>query len=287
MPLIAIPNVSESAEQTVVDLAAAVTASGARVLDVHRDHEHARAVLTCTAAGPVLIDAMTKLALHAAESIDLRSHDGAHPRVGALDVCPFVPHELEMSTAIDAARATARSIGDSGIPVFLYGDASAVPRELPEIRSGGLSRLIERIGAGMTPDFGPSKVDPSKGVVCVGARDVLIAFNVWIDGDLEVAREIATRIRAGLGGLPGVRALGLDVSAHGTSQISMNLVDPERTGIDRVFSRIEEVAEGFGVTPVATEIVGLVPERFLPDPDATATRLLVEPGRSLESALRV
>ena len=265
---------------------ATVTTSGARVLDVHRDHEHARAVLTCTGPDEVLIDAMTRLAIHAADAIDLEAHAGEHPRVGVLDVCPFVPHEVEMGAAIEAARATARLIGAAGTPVFLYGEASAIPRELPEIRSGGLARLIERIGAGMTPDFGPSTVDPKRGVVCVGARDVLIAFNVWIDGDLGVAREIAARIRAGLGGLPGVRALGLDVSAHGTSQISMNLVDPARTGIDRVFARIEEVAGGHGVAPVATEIVGLVPERFLPDPDAKVARLLVEPGHSLESALR-
>ena len=286
MPLIAIPNISESEASKVSALAGVVEGHGARVLDRHLDDEHARSVLTCTGEPEHLVDAMTFLAVEAAALIGLQQHRGQHPRVGALDVCPFVPHDIGMDAAIHLARETGRRIGAAGIPVFLYGAAADTARSLPEIRSGGLSGLMERVSQGLEPDEGPRTVDPDIGVVCVGARDVLIAFNVWIDGDLETARRIASHIRAGLGGLPGVRALGLAVSAHGNSQISMNLVDPAETGIDRVFERIDALATKEGSRAVATEIVGLVPERFLPDPDATAARLLIEPGRSLEAALR-
>ena len=286
MPLIAIPNVSESEAAKVRSLAAVVESAGARVLDIHSDHEHARSVLTCSGSDVALIDAMSALAIEAAATIDLAEHRGQHPRVGALDVCPFVPHEIDVTVAVEAAKETARRIGAAGIPVFLYGAASDDRRPLPEIRGGGLPGLIERLGTGWEPDEGPSEVDPRKGVVCVGARDVLIAFNVWIDGDLEIARQVATHIRAGVGGLPGVRALGLAVSAHGGSQISMNLVEPETTGIELAFQRVEQQAGKLGCVPVATEIVGLVPERFLPSPDAKVARLLIEPGHSLEAALR-
>jgi glutamate formiminotransferase len=285
MPLIAIPNVSTSDAAHVARLGEVVESGGARVLDVHRDDEHGRSVLTCTGENDPLIGAMTALAIETSALVRLQSHAGAHPRVGTLDVCPFVPHELEMSEAVAAARGTGRLIGAAGIPVFFYGRASDPSRSLPEIRAGGLPGLLGRLSSGWVPDEGPSTIDPDTGVVCVGARDVLIAFNVWIDGDLDIARRIATHIRAGLGGLPGVRALGLEVTAHGTSQISMNLVSPEETGIDRAFERIADLTGRQGCRPVATEIVGLVPERFLPDPDATAARLLIEPGRSLEAAL--
>lgn len=285
MPLIAIPNVSTSDVAHVARLTEVVESDGARVLDVHRDDEHGRSVLTCTGETGSLTRAMTALALEAAALVRLEAHEGAHPRVGALDVCPFVPHEAEMNDAVAAARETGRSMGAAGIPVFFYGHASDPSRSLPEIRAGGLTGLLERVSTGWVPDEGPATIDPDTGIVCVGARDVLIAFNVWIDGDLDIARRIATHIRAGLGGLPGVRALGLEVTSYGTSQISMNLVSPQETGIERAFERITHLAEREGCRPVATEIVGLVPERFLPDPDATAARLLIEPGRSLEAAL--
>ena len=283
MTLVSIPNVSTADVTKVSALTTVVEETGARVLDVHLDEEHGRSVLTCTAGTEALIEAMSALALEAASLIELRGHEGAHPWVGALDVCPFVPHEDQMATAIVAARGTGRRIGAAGVPVFFYEAASDPPRSLPEIRAGGLRGLMDRVDEGLEPDEGPRTIDPDTGVVCVGARDVLIAFNVWIDGRLEVARRIATDVR----GCPGVRALGLDVSAHGRSQISMNLTSPAETGIDRVFERIEALAGYEGCEPVATEIVGLVPERFLPDPDAKATRLLIEPGRSLEAALLI
>lgn len=285
-PLVAIPNISASAQREVTVLSDAVPSEGARVLDVHIDAEHGRSVITCTGAPEALVDAMAALAEKAFSMIDLGGHLGAHPRVGALDVCPFVPHGSPMSEAVAAARETARRIGALGIPAFLYGEASDEGLALPEIRAGGLEALLGRVAAGLKPDEGPWEVDPNKGVVCVGARGVLIAFNVWIDGPPEIARRVASGIRASTEEVPGIRALGLDVSGHGTSQVSMNLVSPETTGIDRAFEEVERRAAAFGSTVVATELVGLIPERFLPDPDAKAARLLIEPGRSLEAALR-
>ena len=285
MPLIAVPNASSADATTVARLTGAVAEAGARVLDVHSDEEHARTVLTCTGEHDRLVDAMVALAVTASTAISLRTHRGAHPYVGALDVCPFVPHEVGMPEAVDASRRVGRRIGEAGIPVFYYGASSEEHRTLPELRAGGLDGLRRRVAAGLSPDEGPVTIEPDTGVVCLGARDVLIAFNVWIDGDVSVARSIATAIRDSNGGLPGVRALGLDVAAHGRSQISMNLTVPDVTGIDRVFAEIEEGCRSRGCAPEATEIVGLVPERFLPDPDAKAARLLIEPGRSLEAAL--
>ena len=232
---------------------------------------------------------MAALATSAAGAIDLRTQRGAHPRTGCLDVCPFVPHGTGMDGAIAAAHGAARAIArDASLPVYLYGRASRRPEAvgLPELRRGGLDALARRARSELPPDEGPAEIDPKAGVVCVGARDVLIAFNVWIDAGVEVARAIANSVRTEGGGLPGIRALGLWLGSRALSQISMNLIEPARTGIDQAFVAVERNAAEAKVDIVATEIVGLVPERFMPDPDAQAARLLVKPGRSLESALR-
>ena len=288
MGLIAIPNVSEGRDRPTLErLTASVTGAGARLLDVHADPHHNRAVLTTAGTGAELVTAMASLAAEATRSIDLSSQQGVHPRVGVLDVCPFVPHEVSMSDAIDAAHLAAPAIAEAaGLPVYLYGAAASrdETRELPALRRGGLEGLMGRAAAGLEPDFGPKTIDPRHGVVCVGARDTLIAFNIWLRGSEEIAARIAAGVRTAGGGPPGVRALGVSVGA-GKSQVTMNLIDPERTGIDRIFGLVEDAAAGLGVEIIATEIVGLVPERYRPDPNAKAARLLKEPGRSLESVL--
>ncbi|MPZ70845.1 MAG: glutamate formiminotransferase [Actinobacteria bacterium] len=287
MTLISIPNVSEGARDGVVDdLAAAVRSSGGRLLDVHRDAVHNRSVLTCTGGAAEIVDSMTELALRAASLIDLTHHEGVHPRIGALDVCPVVPHRQDMDAAVKVARSLATSIGDSGLPVYLYGTAAERPasRELPSIRRGGLDALIRRAAEDLPPDRGPHRIDPATGVVCVGARGPLIAYNVWLRCDEQAARSIAEEIRTTSGGPPGIRALGLAIGP-GLSQISMNLVEPDITGVDTATAFIERAAAARGIELHGTEIVGLVEERFLPNPDATAARLLIEPGRTLESLL--
>jgi glutamate formiminotransferase len=283
MTLLAIPNISEGSDgQRIASLVELVTASAARVLDVHSDADHGRTVFTATGTPEEIVEAMTRLAA-AAASIDMSKHEGVHPRLGGLDVCPFVPHDEPMTKAVAAARETAERVGAAGIPVYLYGAAAPGGRSLPEIRKGGLPALIERAAAGFYPDAGPSVIDPSIGVVCVGARDVLIAFNVWVSCDLNAATAIAGKVRTRTGGLPGIRALALEIESRGMRQISMNLIEPATTGMEAAFEAVVAAAPEGSV--VATEIVGLVPERFMPDPDAEVARLLIEPGHSLEAEL--
>ncbi|MDQ4124331.1 MAG: glutamate formiminotransferase, partial [Actinomycetota bacterium] len=191
--LVAVPNVSEGRDLALVErLVEAVEGAGARVLDVHTDPVHNRSVLTSAAEPPVLVDAMTALA-RAACAIDLSRHSGVHPRLGVLDVCPFVVDGLPSEVVAEVARAAGRSIADrAAIPVYLYGEAAPRPEftELPRLR---------RSAHELPPDYGPTTPDPRRGVVCVGARGPLVAFNVWLRADLPTAKRIAAAVRAELG----------------------------------------------------------------------------------------
>lgn len=283
MTLLAVPNVSEGRDPRLIeDLSRAAQVGTNRVLDVHSDPVHNRSVLTVTGEPGDLVEGCVALAAACRERIDLTGQSGVHPRLGALDVCPFVPHHDDMEIAVSAATAASTAIGRGlGIPVYLYGAAAtrSHARELPELRRGGLGRLQERALSDLTPDAGPPRFDPRCGVVCIGARGPLIAFNVWIESDPDTARAIAARMRS-----PSVRALGLHIRDR-TCQVSMNLVDPTVTGIEVAFQQVAAAAQATGATVTATEIVGLVEERFLPSPDATVTRLLLQPGHSLEASL--
>lgn len=285
--LVAVPNVSEGRDPaTIAALVDAVRAGGARVVDVHSDRWHNRTVLTCAAEPPALSGAMVALA-RAAKVIDLTRQQGVHPRFGVLDVCPFVIDGTPAGDVVEVARDAGRAIAtEAEIPVYLYGDAALRPerRQLPDLRLGGLAEIMRRSTHEVPPDFGPHTIDPRVGVTCVGARGPLIAFNVWLRTDDDVARRIATRVRTALGAA-GVRTLGLDIG-HGLAQVSMNLTDPASAGVDDAFREVAAGAADEGAEVYATEIVGVPPERFLPDPDAEAARLLMEPGRSLESVLR-
>lgn len=285
MPLLAIPNVSEGRRSTVIDaLAGAVGGSGGTVLDSHSDAVHNRTVFTVAGDIP---KAMSELAAAACEHIDLTAHRGVHPRLGVLDVCPIVPYRETIDDAIALASATAEEITRrTTIPIFLYGEAARRPetRNVADLRRGGLAALVERMRKGLAPDLGPAVIDPRLGVVCVGARGPLIAFNVWLGADLHTARLIARRVRTAGGGPKGVRALGLPID-EGVAQVSMNLTSPEDTGIDQAFEAVERTARPLGAQVTATEIVGLVEGRFLPDPKKQAARLLMAPGRSIESVL--
>ena len=283
MALLAIPNVSEGRDQDrIASMVDAVTSRGSRVLDVHSDADHGRSVFTIVGTQRSLVESMAELA-ESASSIDLTRHQGLHPRLGGLDVCPFVPHDEPMAGAVDAARKAATAIGAAGLPVYLYGAASEAGRSLPDIRNGGLEALIGRAQAGLVPDAGPTDIDPRTGVVCVGARDVLIAFNVLVRCSMTEAKRIAADVRSTGGGPPGIRALAFEIASRDLRQISMNLIDPVTTGIEAAYEAVVATAPEGSV--VATEIVGLVPERFLPGPDAEVARLLIEPGHSLESTL--
>lgn len=288
MTLLAIPNVSEGRDaDNLRTFADSVEAVGARVLDIHSDEAHNRSVFTITGEHSDLVEAVAALAV-AAKSLDLRRHIGVHPRLGALDVCPFVPHDDSLEEAVAAARVAGRVISErAGLPVYFYGAAALrrQTRELPSLRRGGLPGLIARAKRDLAPDLGPRVVDPRWGVVCVGARKPLIAFNVYIESDEETAKRIAAAVRSAGGGPPGIRAMGWLLAPPARAQVSMNLIDPEAAGIEAALEAVTHAASQHGVAVLATEIVGLVPERFLPDPDAKAARLLITPGRSIESAL--
>jgi glutamate formiminotransferase len=285
--LVMIPNVSEGrSTHKLRALAAAVRNEGGRVLDVHSDPAHNRCVLTVTGSDEDLINASGALAQQASD-IDLTAHEGVHPRLGGLDVCPFVPHDDDMERAIAAAHASGHLIATrAGLPVYFYGAAALRPAAaaLPHLRRGGLEGLIRRAENGFVPDVGPQKIDPARGVVCVGARGTLIAFNVWLRADPATARRIAAAVRSSRGGPPGVRALGLAID-DSLSQVSMNLVEPLVTGIDAAFEAVRSAAADRGAEIHATEIVGLVPRRYMPDPNAQAARLLMAPGRCLDPLL--
>jgi glutamate formiminotransferase len=283
MSILAIPNVSEGRDEGLLSkLRAAVEGPGSRVLDVHSDVVHNRSVFTVTAdQPPTLAPAMAALAAEAAV-IDMTSHEGVHPRLGGLDVCPFVPYRAEMSEAIDIAENAAALIGEEvGLPVYLYGENArrAEMKELPDLRRGGLAGLIGRAQGGLGPDLGPSEIDPRRGVVCVGARGPLIAFNVWIRAEPHIAVSIAAAVRR-----PNLRALGLAMGS-GESQVSMNLTRPAELGIDDAYELVADGARTHDAEILGTELVGLVEQRWMPDPSKQAARRLLSPGRSIESAI--
>src|SRR5437764_5151820 len=210
LPLESVPNFSEGRDPEVVGAIERALSEHARVLDVHSDEDHHRSVFTLVAEEEPLADALVGAVACARDRIDLRRHEGAHPRVGAADVVPIVPLRPEdMDRARSAAREIGGRLGELGLPVFLY----APPERGPAFyRRGGPSALQRRIDSGeLTPDFGPRRLHETAGAVIVGARRALIAFNVNLRGDLATARAIAALVREKDGGFPGVRALGLDL----------------------------------------------------------------------------
>jgi glutamate formiminotransferase len=261
-----VPNVSEGRDAGVIEaIASAVTGAGADLLDVHRDPDHHRSVFTFVGARDVVERAALALGGAAIHSIDLRRHAGVHPRVGALDVMPFVPlRGSSMPDAVDTAHAVGRRLAkEHDIPVFFYGAAALVVerRELPVIRAGGLARLQRRLVEGTwTVDAGPARLHPTAGVAIVGARRVLIAFNaVLTTPDVEVAGRIARAIRESSGGLPAVRAIGVSLATRSLAQVSMNLLDYRRTPVWLVAERLETEARGGGTDVLEYELVGCAP----------------------------
>jgi len=262
LPLESVPNVSEGRDRAVIDAIGAALAGRARLLDVHTDVDHNRSVFTLVGDEQQLVDALIDGIACARERIDLRTHVGAHPRIGAADVVPVVPlRPGDMERACAAALELARRIGEElGLPVFLYG-ALAPERGPAFFRRGGPEELQRRIDAGeLVPDFGPARLDPAAGGVIVGARRPLIAFNVNLVGaNVEAARQIAQVIRERDGGFPGVRALGLELPQAGHAQVSMNVEDWEASALHEIVAAIEREAAARGVEVAGAELVGLMP----------------------------
>jgi glutamate formiminotransferase len=262
LPLESVPNFSEGRDRATIAAIGEALSGGVRLLDVHSDPDHNRSVYTLAGADEPLVEALLAGVAVARERIDLRRHEGAHPRIGAADVVPLVPLGPEdMDRARAAALELGRRIGEElRLPVFLYAELS--PERGPAFfRQGGTEGLAGRLRNGdLTPDFGPGELDPSSGGVIVGARRPLIAFNVDLRGaTLEDAQAVATLIRERDGGFPGVRALGLDLPGSGRVQVSMNVEDWEAAALHEIVARIEAEAASRGAEIARSELVGLMP----------------------------
>lgn len=266
-----VPNFSEGRRPEVVTAIADAIASaeGAALLDVSSDASHNRTVVTFVAPVERAVEAAFRGIAAARDLIDLTEHQGEHPRIGATDVCPFIPLEgATMDDCVALARALGERVGrELGIPVFLYERAATRPDRvnLAEIRRGEFEKAREEIGANpdRVPDFGPNAIHPTAGATIIGARPFLVAYNVYLGpaSNLAVAKEVARKVRTSGGGLPAVKGLGLEVD--GQAQVSMNLTDTDTTPIWRAYNEVRREAEARGVSPTWSEIVGLVPERAL------------------------
>ena len=258
-----VPNVSEGRDPVAIGSIAQALSGHGRVLDIHSDADHHRSVFTVVAEAESLVDSLLDGIARAAELIDLRLHDGIHPRIGAADVVPIVPIEAgQMELAREVALSLGSRVGaELGLPVFLYGE-SAGGRRPAFFRRGGPAELQRRIDDGeVKPSFGPSRLDPRAGGVLIGARPLLIAFNIDLaTGALEDARAIASGVRESSGGMPGVQALGLLLPASGRVQVSLNVIDVAAAPLVDVVARVRELAAERGVEVGASELVGLLPE---------------------------
>jgi glutamate formiminotransferase len=261
LPLESVPNFSEGRDRATLDALADALSAKARLLDVHADADHNRSVFTLVADEDELLEALVAATACARERIDLRQHEGAHPRIGATDVVPVIPvRPDDMERAKRAALELGERIGgELELPVFLYGELA--PGRGPAFyRSEGLEGLRRRVESGeLAPDFGPGRIDARSGAVLVGARRPLIAFNVNLRGDLAAAREIASVVRERDGGFPGVRALGLQLPRAGLVQVSMNVEDWEAAALHELLGAIEREAAARASEVVGSELVGLMP----------------------------
>ncbi|HYM40486.1 MAG TPA: glutamate formimidoyltransferase [Thermoplasmata archaeon] len=263
-----VPNFSEGRRKEVVDaIAAAIAAeSGVRILDQEMDANHNRCVITFIGNRDGAARGAFAGARKAVELIDMNLHHGEHPRIGALDVLPFVPVAgVTMEDCVQLARTVGRRIAaELGVPVYLYEAAATRPdrKDLPSVRRGeyeGLKAEIET-NPDRRPDFGPPKMHPTAGATVVGARPLLVAWNVNLaTKDVRVAKRIAKAIRESDGGLPAVRAKGFELADRGLVQVSMNLIDVHKTSPLRAFEEIARLAAAEGVAIAESEVVGLVP----------------------------
>ena len=276
-----VPNVSEGRRAEVIDACTvAIRQGGARLLDVSADAVHHRAVYTFTGDADTLESAVLSLFDRAIALIDLRRHRGAHPRLGAVDVVPFVPlRDATMADAVALARRVAAEVARRhDLPVFLYEQAALRPerRRLEDIRRGGFEALAAKLARPeWRPDFGPNRPHPTAGASVIGARPLLIAYNVNLDTtDLSIARAIAAAVRESSGGLPHVKAMAVDLPDRKQVQVSMNLTSHGDTSLADAFDRVQHEAAQRGVAVANSEIIGLAPAAALPtDPK---TRLLLE-----------
>jgi glutamate formiminotransferase len=285
-----VPNVSEGRRLDIVDeLAAALeSVDGVYLLDRTSDASHNRSVFTLAGEDAPVVEALERLVEAAIPRIDLNEHQGEHPRIGAVDVVPFVPlGDTTMDDCIDLAnRFGARIAERHGIPVFLYANAArrADRVRLADVRRGQYEGLRDEIGMhGREPDFGPPRTHPTFGAMAVSARPFLIAYNINLDSDdVELAKRIARRVRESSGGLPKVQASGFWIAELGRAQVSMNLLDFSVTPMWLVWDTVRELAAEDGVAPAESELIGLAPVAALL---AVADRAGADPSEPREARL--
>lgn len=286
-----VPNFSEGRRLDVVEQLAAAVASTPAVylLDRTSDADHNRSVLTFAGPPEPVVAAMEAAVAVALQRIDMTAHEGQHPRIGAVDVVPFVPlGDSTIDECIDLARAFGARIADRfDLPVYLYARAATRPDRvvLADLRRPQFEGLRELIGQhGREPDFGPSRIHPTGGAVAVGARPFLIAYNINLaSSDVDLARRIARRVRESSGGLPRVQALGLPLEELGCAQVSMNLLDYNVTSLWLVWETVRGLAADEGVELRESQLIGLAPLAALRD---VADHIGAPADRPLEARLR-
>jgi glutamate formiminotransferase len=281
-----VPNFSEGRDRSVLDaIGQAMADAGGRIVDVHADPDHNRSVFSVVAPAEQLVESLAAGIAVAVARIDLRSHEGVHPRVGAADVVPIVRFTDDDDRPERVARLLARRVAMLGVPVLGYGELGG-GRRPAFYRQGGLDRLGERMAAGeIRPLAGPDELHETAGAVLLGVRRPLVAFNVDLDtGDADVARGIAAAIRDRDGGLPGVQAIGLVLPSTGRAQVSTNLIDVDATPLWKVVAEIERLAAERGVGVHGSELVGLMPARVAA---AAAGQVLRLPAMDADRVLEV
>jgi glutamate formiminotransferase len=264
-----VPNFSEGRRAEVIDrIAGSISAvTGVKLLGKEMDHNHNRAVVTFIGSPDGVTEAAFNACKTASELIDLTKHKGEHPRIGATDVVPFIPiRDVTMPDCVAIARQVGQDIGAKlGIPVYLYEEAATRPerRNLANVRQGEFEGLSRELGSNpdRAPDFGPNRIHPTAGATVVGARMILIAYNVNLASpDLALAKRIAKTIRESSGGMPNVKALGLMLHDRNIAQISMNLTNYKVSSMKAVFDRITQLARESGVKVLESELIGLAPQ---------------------------
>jgi len=289
-----VPNFSEGRHPEVVRqiLEAIDSVRGVKLLDSSSDASHNRSVVTFAGAPETVRQAAFQAAARAAELIDMEQHHGAHPRIGATDVIPFVPiGETTMEECIALARQLGAEIGERlQIPVYLYEAAATRPerRSLPAVRQGEYEGLKEAILLpGRQPDFGPARMHPTAGATAVGARPPLIAYNINLDtGDVAIAKAIAKTIRGSGGGFPSIKALGVLIEDRGLAQVTINVCNFQDVSLVRVFAAVRDEAARHGVAIADSEIVGLVPAAALPEAAVSCLQLAgFKPEQVLEQRI--
>jgi len=268
-----VPNFSEGRSRDVIDaIVAEARARNVKVLDIESDADHNRSVLTFVGDPEAVKEAALAVSAKAIELIDLNKHQGQHPRMGAVDVIPFIPiSDVTMADCIQLTKDFANEYASRfNVPVFLYEEAATRPdrRNLADVRKGEFEGLRVEIGKNpeKTPDFGPNAIHPTAGATAIGARQILIAYNVNLaTNKLDVAKKIAKQVRGKDGGLAAVKALGFELKDRGIVQVSMNMVDYKASQLFKAFELIRTLAESYGVQVLESEVVGLVPMEALTD----------------------